>query len=71
MENLRNKIHRLIEQLSENELKTTWEKVYSLHCDFEVKKAIEQNKDSHQPWDFLTYDQAIRYLEESGDGVRS
>ncbi len=64
MENLRNKIHRLIEQLSENELKTTWETTYSLHCDFQMKKAILENKDSQQPWDFLTYDEAMRYLEE-------
>lgn len=61
---LRNKIHRLIEQLSENELKTTWETVYSLHCDFEIKKAIHESKNSQQPWDFLTYDEAMRYLEE-------
>ncbi len=64
MENLRNKIHRLIEQLNENELKTTWETVYSLHCDFEMKKAIQESKNSQQPWDFLTYDEAMRYLEE-------
>lgn len=61
---LRNKIHRLIEQLSKNELKTTWETVYSLHCDFENKKAIQEILNSQQPWDLLTYDEAVRYLEE-------
>ncbi len=68
MENLRNKIHRLIEQLSENELKTTWETVYNLHCDFQMKKAIQEKKDSQQPWDFLTYDEAMQYLEDGEMG---
>ncbi|MBV6623266.1 MAG: hypothetical protein KI793_10080 [Rivularia sp. (in: Bacteria)] len=64
MENLRNKIHRLIEQLSEDELKKTWEIVYTLRCDFQMKKAIEENKDFQQPWDFLTYDEAMQYMDE-------
>ncbi|AFY54047.1 hypothetical protein Riv7116_1487 [Rivularia sp. PCC 7116] len=64
MENLRKKIHRLIDQLSEDELKKTWETVYTLRCDFQVQKAIEENKDSQQPWDFLTYDEAMQYMDE-------
>ncbi|MEO1375260.1 MAG: hypothetical protein AAFW70_13255 [Cyanobacteria bacterium J06635_10] len=69
MENLRNKIHRLIEQLNEEELEKTWETVYSLRCDFYMKKAIQEVKDSQQPWDILTYDEALQYLE-MGDEER-
>lgn len=64
MENLRKKIHRLIEQLSEDELEQTWETVHTLRCDFQMKKAIQEVKDSQQPWDFLTYEEAIQYLDE-------
>ncbi|MEM9927009.1 MAG: hypothetical protein AAF915_25250 [Cyanobacteria bacterium P01_D01_bin.50] len=67
MENLRNKIHRLIEQLNEEELEKTWEMVYTLRCDFQMKKAIQEVKDSQQPWDILTYDEALQYLKV-GDG---
>jgi len=64
MENLRNKIHRLIEQLSEDELQKTWETVHTLRCDFQMIKAFQEVKDSQQPWDFLSYEEAIEYLEE-------
>ena len=63
MDNLRKKIHKLIEQLSEDELEKTWETVYTLLCDFQVKKAIQEVKDSQQPWDFLTHDEALQFLK--------
>ena len=63
MENLRNKIHRLIEQLSEDELENTWEAVYTLRCDFQMKKAIQEAKDFQQPWDFLDREEALQNLE--------
>ncbi|BAY84940.1 hypothetical protein NIES267_44380 [Calothrix parasitica NIES-267] len=64
MENLRDKIHRLIEQLSEDELEKTWETVHTLRCDFQMIKAMQEVKDSQQPWDFLNDEEAIKYLEE-------
>jgi hypothetical protein len=64
MENLRNKIHQLIEQLNQDELEKTWEAVYTLHCDFQMKKAVQQAQICQQPWDFLTHDEALRYLDE-------
>ncbi|MEL6163373.1 MAG: hypothetical protein AAFR37_06300 [Cyanobacteria bacterium J06628_3] len=64
MENLRNRIHRLIEQLSEDELEKTFQTVHTLRCDFQMIKAIEKVKDSQQPWDFLSDEEAMEYLEE-------
>ncbi len=64
MENLRKKIHRLIEQLSEDELEKTWETVHTLSCDFQMIKAMQEVKDSQQPWDFLNDEEAMKYLEE-------
>ncbi len=63
MENLRNKIHQLIEQLNEDELEKTWDTVYTLRCDFQMQKAIQEVKVSQKPWDFLTHDEALRYLD--------
>ncbi len=64
MGNLRNKIHRLIEQLNEDELEKTWEVVYTLRCDFQMKKAIQEVMDSQQPWDFLTHEQALQFATD-------
>lgn len=64
MENLRNKIHRLIEQLSEDELEKTFQTVHNLRCDFQMVKAIQEVKDFQQPWDFLNDEEAMKYLEE-------
>jgi hypothetical protein len=33
-----------------------------------MKKAIQEKKDSQQPWDFLTYDEAMQYLEDGEMG---
>jgi hypothetical protein len=60
MDALRTKFHQLIEQLTEEELQKTWDAVYELHCDFLVLQAIQGVKRSHQPWDTLTYEEAIR-----------
>jgi hemoglobin-like flavoprotein len=60
MDALRTKFHQLIDQLAEEELLEAWDAVYELHCDFLVLQAIQVVKRSHQPWDTLTYEEAIR-----------
>ncbi|MBF2065437.1 MAG: hypothetical protein IGS39_13595 [Calothrix sp. C42_A2020_038] len=62
MELLRIKLHRLIEELQEEELEQAWDLIYGLHCDFEMLEAIQQVKRLQQPWDTLTHDEAVRYL---------
>jgi hypothetical protein len=59
---LRIRIHHLIEQLTDEELQSVWHHLHALHSDFYMLKAIQQVKQSQQPWDILTYEEAIRML---------
>jgi hypothetical protein len=59
---LRIRIHHLIEQLTDEELQSVWNDLHALHSDFYMLKAIQQVKQSQQPWDILTYEEAIRML---------
>ncbi|WP_066377936.1 MULTISPECIES: hypothetical protein [unclassified Anabaena] len=59
---LRIRIHHLIEQLGDEELESVWHDIHALHCDFYMRKAIQQAQRSLQPWDILTYDEAVRML---------
>ena len=59
---LRIRIHHLIEQLSDEELPSAWDTVYALHCDFYMLQAIQATKQSQQPWDILTHEEAKRML---------
>jgi hypothetical protein len=62
MSALRTKFHQLIEQLTEEELLQAWDVVYELHCDVWLLQTIEEAKRSQQPWDTLTYEEAIRLV---------
>ncbi|MBW4571334.1 MAG: hypothetical protein KME31_25970 [Tolypothrix carrinoi HA7290-LM1] len=59
---LRIRIHHLIEQLADDDLQETWSVMHALYCDYYMLKAIEEVKRSHQPWDTLTHDEALRLL---------
>ncbi|MBE9053226.1 hypothetical protein IQ243_22930 [Nostocales cyanobacterium LEGE 11386] len=59
---LRIRIHHLIEQLGDEELQGIWNAIHALHCDSYMSKAIQQVKQSQQPWDILTYEEAMRML---------
>lgn len=59
---MRMRIHRLIEQLDDKDLDKVWSVVHTLHCDFYMMKAIQSVKQSQQPWDTLTHEQAVRML---------
>jgi hypothetical protein len=62
MDALRTRFHQLIEQLTEEELLQAWDVVYELHCDVQILQAIQEVKRSHQPWDTLTYEEAMRLV---------
>lgn len=59
---LRMRIHLLIENLADEDLESFWRVVYALHCDLYMMKAIQEVKRSHQPWDTLTHEEAVRLL---------
>ncbi|WP_414542047.1 MULTISPECIES: hypothetical protein [Nostocaceae] len=59
---LRIRIHHLIEQLGDEELQSIWETTHALHCDYYMLNAIQQVKQSQQPWDILTHEEAMRML---------
>ncbi|WP_341524869.1 hypothetical protein WKK05_19825 [Nostoc sp. UHCC 0302] len=59
---LRLRMHHLIEQLADEDLQSIWDILEALHCDFYMLRAIQQVKQSQQPWDVLTYDEAVRLL---------
>ncbi|MBE9201003.1 MULTISPECIES: hypothetical protein [unclassified Nodularia (in: cyanobacteria)] len=55
---LRIRIHHLIEQLNDEELQSAWDAIHALHCDSYMSQAIQQVKQSQQPWDILTHEEA-------------
>lgn len=59
---LRQKIHKLIDGLNDEELEKIWGVVYTLHCDLYMMKAIEEVKYSQQPWNILSHEEAMRKL---------
>ena len=59
---LRQKIHKLIDELTDEEIEQVWDVVYALHCDLYMMKAIEQTKNSQQPWNILSHEEAVRQL---------
>ncbi|MDJ0692813.1 MAG: hypothetical protein QNJ49_10155 [Mastigocoleus sp. MO_167.B18] len=59
---LRQKIHKLIDGLNEEELEKVWHFVYALHCDLYMIEAIEKAKDLQQPWNILSHEEAVRRL---------
>ncbi|BAZ14059.1 hypothetical protein NIES4071_58990 [Calothrix sp. NIES-4071] len=59
---LRPQLHKLIEQMTDDELQVVWSVVYALHCDYKVLKAIQSVKQLQQPWDTLTHEEAVRNL---------
>lgn len=59
---LKNKLHRLIDRMSEPEIKTAWEYLENFYYDNLMLEAIEKAKRSQQPGDTLTRDEAIQIL---------
>ena len=58
MGNQRQKVHHLIDNLSDEEIEKVWSVIYALYCDFSTMRAIEDAQKTQQPWDILTHDEA-------------
>ena len=59
---LRNRLHRLIDRMSEKELETAWDYLENFHCDNLMLKAIEKAKKNQRPGDALTREEAEQIL---------
>jgi hypothetical protein len=56
------RIHRLIDQLSEQDLPEIWTVLTNLYYDLYLLDAIQHAKRSLQPGDTLTREEAMRFL---------
>ncbi|MGI0487624.1 hypothetical protein ACN4EK_19450 [Pantanalinema rosaneae CENA516] len=59
---LRTKVHRLIDQLSDEQLVNIWADLSDLYCDSYMIQAIQASKQSLKPGDTLTREEALRVL---------
>lgn len=59
---LKNRLHRLIDKMSEKELETAWEYLENLYYDNLMLKAIEKAKKNQRPGDALTREEAEQVL---------
>lgn len=59
---LRNRLHRLIDRMPEQELEIAWEYLDNFHCDNLMLKAIEKAKKNQRPGDTLTREEAEEIL---------
>lgn len=62
MNPLRSRVHRLIDQLSDEEVESLWPVLEALYYDFYMIRAIEESKQTLQPGDTLTHEEALRSL---------
>ncbi len=58
----KNRLHRLIDKMSEKELETAWEYLENFHYDNLMLKAIEKAKKNQRPGDALTREEAEQVL---------
>ncbi len=62
MDFLRNRLHRLIDQLPEEELKSLGTVLTDIYYNFYLLQAIQEGQRLRNPGDTLTRDEALRFL---------
>jgi hypothetical protein len=62
MNPLRSRVHHLIDQLLDEEVESLWPVLEALYYDFYMIRAIEESKQTLQPGDTLTREEALRSL---------
>jgi hypothetical protein len=62
MDFLKNHLHRLIDQLPEEELKSLGTVLTDIYYNFYLLQAIQEGQRSRNPGDALTRDEALRFL---------
>jgi hypothetical protein len=58
----RDRVHRLVDQLSDEELAELWGLLADLYYDFYMLRAIHAAKRTLKPGDTFTREEALRYL---------
>lgn len=59
---LKDRAHRLVEQLAEDELLEVWLVLAELYCDCYMLRATQASKQTMKPGDTLTREEALRFL---------
>ncbi len=62
MDRFRNRLHLLIDQLSEEELADMWSVMAELCYDLYMQRAIQASKQALKPGDTLTREEALEFL---------
>lgn len=62
MELFRNRLHLLIDQLSDEELADMWTVLADLCYDLYMQRAIQASKQSLKPGDTFTREEALQFL---------
>lgn len=62
MNPLKERIHRLVEQLSDDDLLEIWPVLTELYCDCYMLRATQAAKETLRPGDTLTREEALRFL---------
>lgn len=60
---LRNRVHHLVDRLSDEEIDTLWPLLRSLYWDFYVLRAIQDAKRAMTPGDSLTHEEALELIK--------
>ena len=58
----KNRVHHLIDRLSDRELESLWPILSELYYDFYTLRAIQEAKEAVQPGDTMTREEALRFL---------
>jgi len=62
MKMFRDRLHFLIDQLSDDELANMWSVLLELYCDLYMLRAIQSAKRTLKPGDTLTREEALAFL---------
>ncbi len=59
---LKDRLHRLVEQLADDELLEVWAGLVEFYCDCYMLRATQAAKETLKPGDTLTREEALRFL---------
>lgn len=60
---IRNRVHRLVDLMSDEELTHLWTVLEHRYCDLYILRAVQDAKQSLKPGDTFTREEALRFLQ--------